>query len=119
MARVLVCDDATFMRMTLIRILKEGGHETVGEASDGEQAVSRYKELEPDMVLMDITMPDVDGIEALKGIMSLDPTAKVIMCTAMGQQALVVEAIKNGAKDFMVKPFEADTICNAVNKALQ
>ena len=83
MARVLVCDDATFMRMTLIRILKEGGHETVGEASDGEQAVNRYKELKPDIVLMDITMPEMDGIEAIKRIKAADPSASVIMCSAM------------------------------------
>lgn len=119
MANIMITDDAMFMRKILSGILTSDGHTIIAEASNGAEAIEKYKQCKPDLVTMDITMPDVDGIEALKGIMSLDPTAKVIMCTAMGQQALVVEAIKNGAKDFMVKPFEADTICNAVNKALQ
>ena len=116
MARVLVCDDATFRRMTLIRILKEGGHETVGEASDGEQAVNRYKELKPDIVLMDITMPGKNGLEATKEITEYDSSANIIMVSALGQQSKVFEAIAAGAKDFVVKPFEPDKIIECIAK---
>ena len=116
MARVLVCDDATFMRMTLIRILKEGGHETVGEASDGEQAVNRNKELKPDIVLMDITMPGKNGLEATKEITEYDSSANIIMVSALGQQSKVFEAIAAGAKDFVVKPFEPDKIIECIAK---
>ena len=118
MARVLVCDDAAFMRMTLIKILKEGGHTAVAEAGDGEAAVRKYKEYHPDVVLMDITMPEMDGIAALKAIKANDPGASVIMCSAMGQQAMVIEAIQSGAKDFIVKPFQAERVLEAVKKVV-
>ena len=105
MAKILVTDDAAFMRMMVKDILTKGGHEVVGEAENGKQAVDKYKELKPDLVTMDITMPEMDGIEALKAIKAEDPNANVIMCSAMGQQAMVLEAIQAGAKDFVVKPF--------------
>ncbi|MBE3595459.1 MAG: response regulator [Hydrogenibacillus sp.] len=116
--RILVVDDAAFMRMMLKDILTKNGYEVVGEAPDGEKAVDMYKELNPDLVTMDITMPEKDGISALKEIKSLDPSAKVIMCSAMGQQAMVIEAIQAGAKDFIVKPFQADRVLEAVRKAI-
>ena len=118
MARVLVCDDAAFMRMMLKDIITKAGHEVCGEAVDGQDAVSKYKELHPDLVTMDITMPNLDGLEALKQIPGDDANAKVIMCSAMGQQAMVIEAIQNGAKDFIVKPFQADKVQQSLQKAL-
>ncbi|WP_062310493.1 response regulator [Alicyclobacillus sendaiensis] len=119
MARILVVDDAAFMRMMIKDILVKRGHEVVGEASDGEQAAKLYQELHPDLVTMDITMPNVDGIEAVRRIRAIDPQARIIMCSAMGQQAMVLDAIRAGAKDFVVKPFQADRVINAVEKALQ
>jgi len=116
--RILVVDDAAFMRMMIKDILIKNGFEVVGEASDGAQAFERYQELHPDLVTLDITMPEVDGIEALKKIRSVDPNARVIMCSAMGQQAMVIDAIQAGAKDFIVKPFQADRVLEAVRKAL-
>lgn len=116
--RILIVDDAAFMRMMIRDILTKNGYEVVGEAQDGAQAVERYKELKPDLVTMDITMPEMDGIAALKEIRALDPEAKVIMCSAMGQQAMVIDAIQAGAKDFVVKPFQADRVLEAVNKTL-
>ncbi|MDY0322441.1 MAG: response regulator [Candidatus Carbobacillus sp.] len=118
MKRVLVVDDAAFMRMMIKDILSKNGYEVVGEASDGAQAVEKYKELQPDLVTLDITMPEMDGIAALKQIRTIDPQAKVIMCSAMGQQAMVIEAIQAGAKDFIVKPFQADRVLEAVRKTL-
>ena len=118
MARVLVCDDAAFMRMMLKDIITKAGHEVCGEAVDGQDAVSKYKELHPDLVTMDITMPNLDGLEALKQIRGDDANAKVIMCSAMGQQAMVIEAIQNGAKDFIVKSFQADKVQQSLQKAL-
>ncbi len=118
MAEILVVDDAAFMRMNLKKMLEDAGHEVVGEAEDGNKAVEKYKELEPDLVTMDITMPDLDGIEALKKIKDINPEARVIMCSAMGQQAMVIEAVEAGASDFVVKPFKQDRVAKAVEKAL-
>lgn len=118
MARILIVDDAAFMRMMIKEILSKNGFEIVGEASDGAQAVEKYKELNPDLVTMDITMPEMDGITALKEIKKINPDSKVIMCSAMGQQAMVIDAIQAGAKDFIVKPFQADRVLEAVNKTL-
>ena len=116
MAKVMTCDDAAFMRMMLKDIFTKNGHEVVGEAANGNEAVQKYKEVNPDIVFMDITMPEKDGIAALTEIMEYNPTAKVVMCSAMGQQAMVVESIKQGAKDFIVKPFQADRIIEVVKK---
>ena len=116
--RILLVDDAAFMRMMLKDILTRNGYDVVGEAENGNIALTKYKELMPDLVLMDITMPECDGITALKNISKEDSKANVVMCSAMGQQAMVIEAIKNGAKDFIVKPFEADRICEAVKKVI-
>ena len=103
---VLVCDDAIFMRTMISDILAQAGFEVVGEAETGAQAVEKYKQLKPDLVTMDIVMPDMGGIDAVREIVKNDPDAKILMCSAMGQQALVVEAIQAGAKDFVVKPFQ-------------
>ena len=116
--RILVCDDAAFMRMMVKDILQKNGYEVVAEAGNGKEAIERYKEVSPDLVTMDITMPEVDGIMALMEIMKIDPNAKVLMCSAMGQQAMVLEAIQNGAKDFIVKPFQAERVLEAVHKVL-
>ncbi|PZE22443.1 response regulator [Paenibacillus xerothermodurans] len=116
--RILVVDDAAFMRMMIRDILTKNGYEVVGEGNDGVQAIEKFKELRPDLVTMDITMPEMDGIAALKEIKKLDPSAKVIMCSAMGQQAMVIDAIQAGAKDFIVKPFQADRVIEAIKKTL-
>ena len=118
MAKILVVDDAAFMRMMIKDILTKNGYEVAGEAENGAVAVSKYSELKPDLVLMDITMPEKDGIQALKDIKAGDASAKVIMCSAMGQQAMVIEAIQSGAKDFIVKPFQADRVIEAVKKVV-
>ena len=115
---VLVCDDAAFMRMMIKDILTKNDYNVVGEAENGAKAVEKYNELQPDLVLMDITMPEMDGIQALKKIREADSKAVVIMCSAMGQQAMVIEAIQSGAKDFIVKPFQADRVIEAVKKVL-
>ena len=115
---VLIVDDAAFMRMMIKDILTKNGFDVVGEAEDGVQAVEKYKELSPDLVTMDITMPEMDGITALKHIKSFNPNATVIMCSAMGQQAMVIDAIQAGARDFIVKPFQAERVLEAINKAL-
>jgi two-component system chemotaxis response regulator CheY len=117
-AKVLVVDDAAFMRMMVKDILRKGGYEVIGEAEDGTRAIERYKELNPDLVTMDITMPDMDGIKAVKEIRKVDPRARIIMCSAMGQQAMVIDAIQAGAKDFVVKPFQPDRVLEAVRKVL-
>jgi two-component system chemotaxis response regulator CheY len=117
-AKILIVDDAAFMRMMIKDILSKNGFDVVGEAANGDEAVDRYKELTPDLVTMDITMPEKDGIAALKEIKKINPAAKVIMCSAMGQQAMVIDAIQAGAKDFIVKPFQADRVLEAINKAL-
>ena len=116
MARVLITDDAAFMRMMLKDILIKGGYDVVGEAINGADAIEKYKELKPDLVTLDITMPEMDGIEAVKQIKAVNPAAKVIMCSAMGQQSMVMDAIKAGANDFIVKPFQADRVLEAVKK---
>jgi two-component system chemotaxis response regulator CheY len=116
--KILIVDDAAFMRMMIKDILSKNGFEVVGEANDGAQAVVKYKELSPDLVTMDITMPEMDGITALKEIKKFDPNAKVIMCSAMGQQAMVIDAIQAGAKDFIVKPFQADRVIEAIKKTI-
>src|SRR3954468_18671964 len=118
MARVLVVDDAAFMRKVLTDALSKGGHDVVGEAANGVEAVAQYQELRPDVTTLDITMPEKDGLEALREIMAGDPAARVIMCSALGQESKVLESIKSGAKDFVVKPFQPDRVLEAVNKAL-
>ena len=115
---VLIVDDAAFMRMMIKDILTKNGYKVVGEAENGKVAVEKYKETTPDLVTMDITMPEMDGIEARKAIKALNPGSTVIMCSAMGQQAMVIEAIQAGAKDFIVKPFQADRVLEAVKKAI-
>ncbi|MBQ6975326.1 MAG: response regulator [Selenomonadaceae bacterium] len=117
-ARVLVVDDAAFMRMMVKDILTKNGYEVVGEAENGMKAVEKYKDLHPDLTTMDITMPEMDGISAVKAIRKIDPNAKIVMCSAMGQQAMVIEAIQAGARDFIVKPFQADRVLEAVKKAI-
>ncbi|TBL77738.1 response regulator [Paenibacillus thalictri] len=116
--RILIVDDAAFMRMMIRDILSKNGYEVCGEANDGAQAIEKFKELRPDLITMDITMPEMDGINALKEIKKVDPNAKVIMCSAMGQQAMVIDAIQAGAKDFIVKPFQADRVIEAIKKTL-
>ncbi|EHM09605.1 response regulator with CheY-like receiver, AAA-type ATPase, and DNA-binding domains [Thermanaerovibrio velox DSM 12556] len=116
--RVLIVDDAAFMRMMLKDILTKNGFEVVGEAENGKVAVQMYTELKPDVVTMDITMPEMDGLAAVKEIKQQDPNAKVVMVSAMGQQAMVIEAIRAGAADFIVKPFQPDRVLEALSKAL-
>ncbi len=118
MASVLIVDDAAFMRMMIKDILSKNGFDIAGEAANGAEAVEKFKELSPDLVTMDITMPEMDGIQALKAIREIDSGAKVIMCSAMGQQSMVIDAIQSGAKDFIVKPFQADRVLDAINKVL-
>lgn len=118
MAKILVVDDAAFMRMILKSILIKAGHEVVGEADNGKSGVEQFKLLHPDLVTLDITMPVMDGIEALKEIKKESDTVPCIMCSAMGQKPLVLEAIQEGAVDFIVKPFQAEQVIKSVNKAL-
>ena len=118
MPSVLIADDAAFMRMMLKNVLTEAGYEVVGEAENGAVAVSKYRELNPDLTTMDITMPEMDGLTAWKEIRAGDPSARVVMCSAMGQQSMVIESIQAGAKDFIVKPFQPDRVLEAVQKAL-
>ncbi|GAE37344.1 response regulator [Halalkalibacter akibai] len=118
MASVLIVDDAAFMRMMIKDILSKNGFEIAGEAANGAEAVEKFKEVNPDLVTMDITMPEMDGIQALKEIKQIDSGAKVIMCSAMGQQSMVIDAIQSGAKDFIVKPFQADRVLEAIKKVL-
>ena len=115
---VLVCDDAIFMRTMITDILNQAGYDIVGEAESCSQAVQRYRDLKPDLVTMDIVMPDMSGIEAVREICKADPDARILMCSAMGQQALVVEAIQAGAKDFVVKPFQPSRVLEAVQRLL-
>lgn len=117
--KVLIVDDAAFMRMMIKDFLsKEEDFEVVGEAENGLVAVEKFKDLQPDVVTLDITMPEMDGLDALKKIRDIDSGAKIVMCSAMGQQAMVLEAIKNGAKDFVVKPFQGPRVIEALRKAL-
>jgi two-component system, chemotaxis family, chemotaxis protein CheY len=116
MKRVLIVDDAAFMRMAIKNILEKNGFEVVGEAEDGQAAVQKYMELKPDLVTMDITMPEMNGLDALKSIIQFDPKAKVIMVSAMGQDKMVMESIMCGAKSFIVKPFKEDHVILTLNK---
>ena len=118
MARVLVVDDAAFMRKMVTDALSNGGHEIVGEAGNGVEALAQYQDLKPDVMTLDITMPEKDGLAALKDIIAVDPGAKVVMCSALGQESKVLKSIKLGAKDFVVKPFQPDRVIAAVEKAL-
>ena len=115
---VLVCDDAPFMRSLLSDLLVQAGLEVVGEAQTGTEAVAKFRQLKPDLVTMDILMPDMGGIEAVREIMSIEPRARVLMCSAMGQQSLVLDAIRAGAKDFVVKPFQPSRVIEAVQRVL-
>ena len=117
--RVLIVDDAIFMRMKLKDILEKNGFQVVAEAQNGIEAIEKYKSERPDLVTMDITMPEMDGVTALKAIKQVDPAAKVIMCSAMGQQSMVMDAIQAGALDFIVKPFDNDRVVQSLNKAIR
>lgn len=119
MARILIVDDAKFMRITLTNILKKANHEIVGEAENGREAVVLYRELKPDLVTMDITMPEMSGLDAVKEIKKDFKDAKIIMCSAMGQQKMVVDAIEAGAKDFIVKPFDDSQVVDSVSRVLR
>ena len=119
MARVLVADDASFMRQMIREIIESEGFEVCGEASDGVEAVDEFKRLQPDVVTMDIVMPLKSGIDAVRGIIALDPGARVVMCSALGQETLVAEAIQAGAKDFIVKPFKPDAVVETLKKVLE
>jgi len=116
--KVLIVDDAAFMRMMIKDMLTKNGYEVAGEAENGARAIEKYKELLPDLVIMDITMPEVNGIEAVREIKKINKDAKIIMCSAMGQQAMVIESIQAGARDFIVKPFNTDRVLEAVRKVL-
>lgn len=116
---VMLVDDAAFMRMMLKDILSSNGYQVISEAENGAVAVEKYAEAKPDITIMDITMPEMDGLQAVKEIRALDPQARIIMCSAMGQQAMVIEAIQSGAKDFVVKPFQPERVLEAVAKALK
>lgn len=115
---IIIADDAAFMRMMLKDILLKSGYNVVAEAANGQEAIEKYNELKPDLVTMDITMPQKDGITALKEIMQAYPSAKIVMCSAMGQQAMVIESIQAGAKDFIVKPFKPDRVLESIVKVL-
>ncbi|GMX65592.1 MULTISPECIES: response regulator [Paenibacillus] len=117
MKKILIVDDSLFMRMILRNVIQELGYETVAEASNGLEALTLYSELKPDLVTLDITMPEMDGITALEEIKNMDPDAKVIMVSAMGQQALLIRAVSMGASDFIVKPFSKDRVREALKKA--
>ena len=118
MAKIVIVDDAKFMRMTLSHILTIGNHEVVGQGENGKDAIQLYRELKPDLMILDITMPEMNGIDAVKEIKKEFPHAKIIMCSAMGQQKMVVEAIEAGAKDFIVKPFDEGRVINAIDRVL-
>ena len=116
---VLVCDDTIFMRTMIMGILTEAGYEVIGQAESGAEAVERFKELDPDLVMMDIVMPDMGGIDAVREIIKISPSARILMCSAMGQHSLVTEAIQAGAKDFVVKPFQQSRVLEAVERVLE
>jgi len=116
--KVLIVDDAAFMRMMIKDILTKNGYDVAGEAENGARAIEKFKEIVPDLVIMDITMPELDGIQAVKEIRKVNNEAKIIMCSAMGQQAMVIESIQAGARDFIVKPFQAERVIEAVKKVI-
>ena len=116
MASILIVDDAIFMRQSLKRALEAHGYTVCGEAGDGREAIAKFAELKPDVTILDITMPEMSGLEALKHIKAINPDAKIVICSAMGQQAMAIESIQAGAKDFIVKPFQADRVIEAVKK---
>lgn len=116
MKKILIADDAAFMRVTIKNMLEKNGYEVAGEAQNGQIAIQKYSELKPDIVTMDITMPEVDGLAALKAIMQLDPNAKIVMVSAMGQRTMVMDAVVAGAKGFIVKPFNEETLLTALEK---
>ena len=118
MAKIMGVDDAAFLRAMLKDILVKAGHEVVSEAANGLEAVDKYRSLRPDLVTMDITMPVMEGVEAVKEIRKIDPSANIVMCSAMGQKNLIIEAIQSGAKDFIVKPFQSNRVLEAVSKAI-
>ena len=118
MASILIVDDAAFMRMMIKDILSKNGYTVVGEAENGIKAIEKFKEVNPDLVIMDITMPEMDGIQAVKQIKAIDDSARIIMCSAMGQQAMVIESIQAGARDFILKPFQAERVLEAVRKVV-
>lgn len=118
MAKILVVDDAAFMRKVIKDTLSKSGYTELFEAVDGADAVTKYSELHPDLVIMDITMPNMDGLEALKAIRGADGNANVVMCSAMGQESMVIDAVRSGAKDFIVKPFKADRVLKTVNSII-
>ncbi len=118
MARILICDDARFMRLMLSRIISKMGHEVVGEASNGEEAVQMYHDLKPDIITLDVVMPKMDGLNALRRILAIDPEAKVLMVTAIGNQTMVLNAMRLGAREYVVKPFRIGEVVRAVNKLL-
>ena len=115
---IMIVDDLAFIKLLLKDLIEKAGFRVIGEASDGEEAINMYQEKRPDLVLLDITMPKMDGITALKKILALDPDAKIIMCSALGQQRLIVQAIQLGAKDFIVKPFRPERVITSIKKAL-
>ena len=115
----MIVDDAAFMRMMIKDILMKSGYAVIAEAENGKKALEKYKEVKPDLVMMDITMPDMDGITAVKELMKIDPHALIVMCSAMGQEAMVIEAIQSGAKDFIVKPFKADRVLETLKRLLR
>jgi two-component system chemotaxis response regulator CheY len=119
MARILVADDASFMRQMIREIIESEGHEVIAEASDGVEAVEAYKQHHPDLVMMDIVMPRRSGIDAVKGLVQMDPNACVVMCSALGQESLVTEALQAGAKDFIVKPFKQELVASTIRKVLE
>ena len=119
MTRVLIADDASFMRQMIRDIIEPEGFEVVGEATDGVEVIEKFKELHPDLVMMDIVMPKRSGIDSVKGIIAMDPTARVVMCSALGQESLVMEAVEAGAKDFIVKPFKPESVVATLRKALE
>lgn len=116
--RILIADDASFMRMMLKNILVGGGYEVVGEAANGREAIEKYKELKPDMLISDMVMPEMGGIDVLKNVIAEFPGANILICSAIGQQALVIEAIQAGAKDYIVKPFEQSNVLETVSKII-
>lgn len=119
MASVLLVDDAAFMRLTLKQMIEAHGYSVAGEAANGKEAVRKFIEVKPDVVMLDITMPEMDGIEALKHIKEADSKAKIIICSAMGQQTMIAQAIEYGAKDFVVKPFEEKRLIAALENVLK